>query len=127
MVSRSLPVLVVAAIIALLFAATGSSKAQSTPTLVGTTGPGFTITLTRNGKAVKKLHAGTYTFVVHDKASTHSYTVEKEKGAHKIANDVTSARFVGTKTVTIKLTPGTWKYYCKPHEALGMGHTFIVM
>ena len=53
--------------------------------------------------------------------------MEKEKGANKIEKTVTSVPFVGTKTVTIKLTPGTWKYYCKPHEAGGMGHTFTVM
>jgi plastocyanin len=126
MLRRTLPVLAVAAAGALLFATAGLSKSQSTPTLVGTTGPGFTITLTSNGKAVKSLKAGTYKFVVHDKAAIHNFIVEKEKGANKIEKDVTSVPFVGTKSATIKLTPGTWKYYCKPHEASGMGHLFTV-
>jgi hypothetical protein len=127
MLRRTLPAIVVVLTAALLFAATGSSKSQAVPTLVGTTGPGFTITLTLKGKAVKSLHAGTYKFVVRDKAAVHNLVVEKEKGANKIEKDVTSVPFVGTKTVTIKLTPGTWKYYCAPHEAMGMGHLFRVM
>ena len=127
MVRRMLPAIAVTLGAALLFAAAGSSKGQATTTLVGTTGPGFTITLTNKGKAVKSLHAGTYKFVVHDKASVHNFVVEKEKGSNKIEKDVTSVSFVGTKTWTVKLTPGTWKFYCKPHEAMGMGHTFTVM
>jgi plastocyanin len=127
MLRRILPVLAIGALGALLFATAGFSKTQSTPTLVGTVGPGFTITLTQNGKAVKSLHAGTYKFVVHDKASIHNFVVEKEKGSNKIEKEVTTVPFVGTKTATIKLTPGTWKYYCKPHEAAGMGHLFTVM
>ncbi len=38
-------------------------------TLNGTVGPGFTITLTQNGKKVTTLKAGTYTFKIADKAS----------------------------------------------------------
>jgi plastocyanin len=126
MLRRTLPLAVLALVAALLFAATASSKTQATPTLVGTTGPGFTITLTLKGKPVKKLKAGTYKFVVHDKAAIHNFVVEKEKGSNKIEKDVTSVSFVGTKTATIKLTPGGWKYYCAPHESAGMGHDFTV-
>src|SRR3954464_4918004 len=127
MLRRTGPTAIVVVVAALLFAATGSSRSQATRTLVGTTGPGFTITLTNKGKAVKSLHAGTYKFVVHDKAAVHNFVIEKEKGSNKVEKDVTSISFVGTKTVTMKLTPGTWKYYCAPHEAMGMGHTFTVM
>jgi hypothetical protein len=127
MLRRTVPALVVALAAGLLLVATAASKSQAVKTLVGTTGPGFTITLTNQGKAVKSLHAGTYKIVVHDKASIHNFIVEKEKGANKVEKTVTSVPFVGTKTITIKLTPGTWKFYCKPHEAGGMGHLFKVM
>jgi hypothetical protein len=127
MLRRTLPAIVAVVSAALLFAAVGLSKSQATPTLVGTTGPGFTITLTKQGKAVKSLPAGTYKFVIHDKAAIHNFVVEKEKGANKVEKKITSVPFVGTKTVTIKLTPGTWKFYCVPHEAAGMGRTFKVM
>jgi hypothetical protein len=128
MLRHTLPLLVVASLGALLFAAGASSKSQATPVLTGATGPGFVITLKKaNGTLVKSLHAGTYKFVVRDKSGIHNFVVEKEKGANKIERKVTTVSFVGTKTVFIKLTPGTWKYYCAPHEAGGMGHTFVVM
>ena len=126
MLRRTLPIVAVLVLGALFYATAGFSRSQATPMLVGTTGPGFTITLTMKGKAVKSLKAGTYKFVVHDKASIHNFVVEKEKGSNKIEKDVTSVSFVGTKSATIKLTPGTWKYYCAPHEAAGMGHLFTV-
>ena len=115
------------ALAALVAALVVPSALAATPTLTGTVGPGFTITLKKsNGKLVTSLHAGTYKFVVHDKASVHNFVVEKEKGSNKIEKDVTSVQFVGTKSATIKLTPGGWKYYCAPHEAMGMGHDFTV-
>ena len=84
--------------------------------LKGTVGPGFSIKLTQNGHAVKTLKAGTYTFVVADRASIHNFTLEQEKGG-KFEKDLTSVAFVGTKTVRVKLKAGKWKYYCTPHEA----------
>ena len=30
-------------------------------------------------------------------------------------------RALGTRTVTIRLTRGTWKYYCEPHESVMFG------
>jgi hypothetical protein len=128
MLRRSLPFAVTAALAALLFATSASSKTQAPIVLTGVTGPGFTITLKKpSGKLVKSIHAGMFKIVVHDKAAIHNFVIEKEKGANKVEKTVTSVQFVGTKSVLIKLTPGTWKYYCEPHEAGGMGHTFTVM
>ena len=45
----------------------------ATPTLVGTDGPGFTITLTKGGKKVSKLKAGTYVFKIADKSTIHNF------------------------------------------------------
>ena len=45
-----------------------TSAWAATPKLVGTVGPGYTITLTKAGKKVTKLKAGKYTFVIADKA-----------------------------------------------------------
>ena len=58
----------------------GSALATShatTPTLNGTVGPGYTITLKQNGKAVKSLKAGSYSFVIADKADIHNFVLEK--------------------------------------------------
>lgn len=102
-----------AAAAALALAAAGYARGHKTPTLVGTVGPGFTITLRQNGKPVKTLKAGTYRFVIHDKATIHAFSLDGPKG---FAKDFTTVPFTGTKTVTLKLAPGAYKYYCPPHE-----------
>ena len=96
----------------------------ATPKLKGTVGPGFTITLTQSGKKVTKLKAGTYTLVVTDNASIHSFVLEKKKGG-TFEKTITSVPFMGTKTVTVKLTAGKYEYYCRPHQAT-MNGTFTV-
>src|SRR3954451_9173982 len=98
--------------------ATGSAFATShaaAPTLNGTVGPGFTITLKQKGKAVKTLKAGTYTFVVSDKADIHNFVLEKSHGG-TFEKEITDVPFTGTKSVKVKLTPGAWEFYCRPHE-----------
>src|SRR2546421_6231419 len=92
------------------------SAQASTPKLTGTVGPGFTITLKQGTKKVTKLKAGKYTFVIHDKSSIHNFTLEQEKGG-KFEKHVTATPFVGTKTVTVTLRAGSWKYYCSVHES----------
>ena len=92
----------------------------ATPKLVGTVGPGFTIKLTSGGKKVTKLKAGKYTFVIADKASIHDFVLEQQSGG-KFEKQLTSVSFVGTKTVTVTLKKGKWKYYCAPHESSMFG------
>lgn len=100
-------------------AAVAAARPQ-TASLKGTVGPGFSISLTSAGKKVTKLKAGTYTIVVADKASIHNFVLEQEKGG-KFERDLTTVPFTGTKTVRVKLTRGTWKYYCRPHESVMFG------
>ncbi len=99
------------AVVALAAAATASS--MSAPRLVGTVGPGFTISLKKGGKAVKTLKAGKYTFVITDKASIHNFVIEGP-GMEKA---ITTVPFKGTKTVTLTLKKGKWEFYCAPHES----------
>jgi type IV pilus biogenesis protein CpaD/CtpE len=122
---RTLSLVVVAALAALLLAGRASSRPNAVPTLVGTTGPSFTITLKRAGKAVKTLKPGTYRIVVNDKASIHNFVLEKSKGG-TFERSITSVGFVGTKTLTVKLTKGSWEFYCRPHEQAGMKGEFTV-
>lgn len=95
-----------------------STATGATPKLVGTVGPGFTITLTQAGKKVTRLKAGRYTFVISDRSTFHSYGLDGPKG---FAKDFTSVSFKGTKTVTLALKKGTYKYYCAPHESTMFG------
>jgi hypothetical protein len=106
---------------ALALSATAFSGSTSATTLVGTVGPNsvFKITLTKGGKKVTSLKAGSYKFVIHDKASIHAFNLD---GPHGFAHDFTKIPFVGTKTATIKLKAGKYKYYCPNHESLMFGH-----
>jgi plastocyanin len=92
------------------------------PRLVGTTGPGFTITLKRNGVKVKTLRPGKYTLVVADKSSAHNFRI---KGP-RLNRAVTSVGFTGSKTVTVTLRVGRYTYQCDPHVLGGMRGTFRV-
>ena len=109
--------------ITLVLLATGLAAAMflvsaeaSTPKLIGTVGPGFTITLKKGAAKVKTLKAGKYTFVITDKASIHDFTIEREKGGPKIEKTLTGTSFQGKKTVTVTLKTGSWKFYCSIHE-----------
>ena len=119
MTAHRILVLAAAAMAALGLAATGAARPHATPTLVGTVGPGFTITLQQNGKVVKTLSAGTYSLVIHDKASIHAFSLD---GPHGFAKDFTTVPFTGTKTVKLTLKAGAYKYYGPPHESSMFGH-----
>ena len=113
MIRRHTVTLAVAA--ALAAATTASAQAAKTPTLTGTVGPGYTITLKQHGKAVTSLKPGSYSFVVTDRASVHNFVLEKAKGG-TFEKELTDVPFTGTKTVKVKLTAGKWEFYCRPHE-----------
>jgi len=114
--------LVALAVVAVATAMPASASLAKAPKLTGTVGPGYTITLARGGKKVTKLKAGTYTFVIHDKSSSHSYGLDGPNGFEK---DFTGVSFKGTKTFTVKLKAGKYKYYCSAHEST-MYHNFTV-
>jgi hypothetical protein len=107
-----------AAAVAAALATAGSAGSRLRPTLVGTVGPGFTIALKRNGALVKTLKAGTYELVIHDKASIHAFSLD---GPNGFAKDFTTVPFVGSKTFTLKLKAGAYKYYCPSHEPTMFG------
>jgi plastocyanin len=108
--------------VATALATMGSAGAGTTalPTLRGTVGPGFTITLKQNGKKVSRLKAGKYRLVVSDRSAAHNFEIEREPG-RGTSHDITSVSFTGTKTVTVALTNGLWKFYCDPHRSMMVG------
>ncbi len=115
-----------AALACVVFATTaGARPAMSHPKLLGSVGKNdaFVITLkTANGKPVKTLKAGTYTFVIHDYSSLHAFDLD---GPHGFSHDFTTVPAVTTKTTTLKLKAGKYKYYCVAHESV-MFHFFTV-
>jgi plastocyanin len=109
------------AILAALVAALAVPAAQgATPTLNGTVGPGFTITLKQGGTKVSKLKAGSYKFVVSDKASVHNFHLTGPG-----VNKSTSVGSTGSSTWTVKLKKGKYNYVCDPH-ASSMHGSFTV-
>jgi plastocyanin len=94
---------------------------SSAATLKGETGPGFSIEVTKAGKDVKTIKAGTYKIKVEDKSSIHNF--------HLLGpglNKKTSVPFTGETTWTIKLKPGKYTYQCDIHASSGMKGTFKV-
>lgn len=108
-----------AALVAAIVTGSALGRAAAHPPLVGTVGPGYTIKLMQGSKPVKRLKAGTYTLVIHDKASVHGFSLD---GPNGFAKDFSTVPFVGTKTVTVTLKAGKYKYYCPPHESIMFGH-----
>ena len=102
--------------VAALVAVTAASSAAPIR-LNGTVGPGFTITLKRGTAPVRVLKAGMYTITVSDKASIHNFVLE----GPGVERDITTPGFTGTKTVTVRLRVGKYKFYCRPHESSMFG------
>jgi len=117
---RPVVILAAAVVMATLAAAALGRPAMTPAKLQGTVGPGFTISLKSHGVKVKTLKAGAYTFVVTDKGSIHNFVIERESGG-KFEKALTTIPFTGTKTVTVTLGKGKWKYYCKAHEPTMFG------
>jgi plastocyanin len=115
---KSLAALAILATAALAAAGSAFSHTSSTPTLKGVVGPGYSIKLTKGGKKVESLKAGTYRFVISDRSNFHNFTVEREKPSKpKIEKHHTATAFTGTKTVVMTLKRGSWSFYCSNHEA----------
>lgn len=92
------------------------SAFAATPTLTGTVGPGFTITLKQGTHSVTKLKAGTYLFKIADKSSIHNF--------HLTSPGVNKLTAVGAKVnVTWKVTlkKARYKYVCDPHKTIMKG------
>ena len=110
--------LLLGAVAATALATAGGGSADAAKTVNGTVGPGFTIGLAIQGKKVTKLKAGTpYRFVIRDRATIHDFHLTGP-GVNKM---ITTTPFKGTKTVTVKLKKGTYRYICDPHASVMKG------
>jgi len=99
--------------------ATTTSATTASGALVGTVGPGFTITLTSGGSPVTTLAPGTYKITVSDKSSMHNFDLFGPGVSHK----KTSVSGTGTVVWTVTFVKGSYTYQCDIHFASGMiGH-----
>ena len=104
------------ALAAIVAALVVPSALAATPTLTGTVGPGFTITLKQGTAKVTKLKAGKYVFKISDKSSIHNFHL-KGPGVNKS----TSVGKTGSSTWTLTLKKGKYTYICDPHATIMKG------
>ncbi len=104
--------LVAIPLVLLVVAVMSAGPAGAAKTLSGTVGPGFTISLKSGGKKVTKLSPGSYKFKVRDRADIHNFHL-RGPGVNKW---ITTVDFTGTKSVTVRLRKGTYRYICDPHS-----------
>jgi plastocyanin len=106
--------------------ATSGVAAARNPVLIAKVGfhNAYTISLrTPNGKLVHSVRAGTYSIVVHDYSTLHNFALGSVTENKRLFTG--GIRFVGTKTYTVTLTPGTYAYACSAHPQT-MNGTFTV-
>jgi len=120
--NRARTLVLLAAVMVGVFALSAPSQAapvkRAAPVkLTGTVGPGFTITLKRLTKKVISVKAGLYSITVADKSNIHNFHLIGP-GVNK---EITGIGFVGTKTVTLRLKKGTYRYICDPHLTIMKG------
>ena len=104
------------ALAVLVTALAAPAALAATPTLNGTVGPGFTITLKQGSKLVTKLKAGTYVFKIADKSTIHDFHLTGPG-----VNKKTTVAGQGTTTWKLTLKKGTYKYVCDPHASIMHG------
>jgi plastocyanin len=79
----------------------------ATPTFRGTVGPGFTISMVKKPKKPGKIK-----LVVSDRSDDHNFHLRGPG-----VNVKTSVSAVGTKTFTITLKKGLYRFVCDPHAS----------
>jgi|NGEPerStandDraft_6_1074524.scaffolds.fasta_scaffold79671_2 hypothetical protein len=105
--------------IALFAIAIPSAQAGQTSTgnLVGSVGPGFTISFTQNGKKVTSLKAGTYKITVKDKSTMHNF--------HLFGHGINKKTVVSTTSTVVWnvkfVVKGTYKFHCDAHPTILFG------
>jgi plastocyanin len=110
--------LVLAAFAAAALATSSSGTAAAPKTVNGSVGPGFTISLSMQGKKVSTLKAGqTYRFVISDQSDIHDFHL-MGPGLDRV---LTSVDFTGTKSFVLKLKKGSYKFRCDPHAPIMHG------
>lgn len=93
-----------------------ASASAATPTLNGTVGPGFTITLKKAGKKVTSLKHGKVKIVIKDLSNIHNFHLTGPG-----VNKKTGVGAKGTFTWTVTLKKGTYKFVCDPHASIMKG------
>jgi plastocyanin len=81
-------------------------------TISGTVGPGFTISMSRS-----RTHSGLYTVTIHDRSSAHNFHLTGPGSVDR----KTGVAFTGTRTWSVRLRAGTYRYQCDVHPDMMNG------
>lgn len=103
--------IVIGAVAALALLVAAAPAGAATATYKGTVGPGFTISL-----AKKPTKPGKIRLVVADRSSAHNFHLTGPG-----VNVKTSVAATGTKTFTLTLKKGTYRFVCDPHASAMKG------
>jgi hypothetical protein len=98
----------------------GSGIAKLRGTLVAAIDSAGKPSLSVNGKRVSSLKSGRYKLTIEDRTAKRGFTIAP---LHKPSVAVTSASFVGRRTVTLTLTAGRWLFY----SSTAAKHDFVVV
>jgi hypothetical protein len=84
----------------------------------GTVGPGAMITLKNAaGAKVTRIRAGTHTFVIRDRSSSHNFHLVKPGIDRR-----TGVSFRGNRTWSVRIARGVaYRYVCDPHASFMRG------
>jgi plastocyanin len=108
-----------------------STARPANPILIGRVGSAtarhhnaYIITLKfPDGRTVKSIPAGTYTFVIHDYSKIHNFALGAQTDNKRLFTG--GIRSTGTKRYVLTLTPGSYAYACSAHFQT-MNGTFTV-
>ena len=93
------------------------------PTLTGTVGPGFSISLVDgSGARVQHLEPGTYTLVIHDLAAEHNFHLRGPG-----VDQFTEVETKGDATWSVTFEDGAYTYVCDPHAGALSGSFTVGM
>ena len=115
--SRGVVVLAALVVVGAIVPAPGTPSSDEGRQLVGTVGPGFSISLAQDGQAVTSamtLRPGVYWLTVHDLSDRHNFHIFGPDGLDEV---VTTVPYVGDATVKILVKHGTVTFQCDPHSA----------
>jgi plastocyanin len=100
------------AVPAVLALAASAQAAEQKTTINGSVGPGFTISLKKGAAKVTKLKPGAYVLRVSDKSDFHNFHLTGPG-----VNKMTSVTFTGTRSFSVRLRKGTYRFRCDPHSS----------
>jgi plastocyanin len=106
--------------VAALIGLTGPTPASAATVLVATVGPGSSISLkTSSGREVTKAKSGIYKIVIRDRSTQHNFHLLGPTAPSLLRpiDRRTTVAFVGTRSWTVTLRPGSYRYFCDPHRS----------